>query len=56
MIQQLKALIPGIEREIDRQYYYCYGEGAVQIEETGGVLVYIVRGERFGAYLNSAYG
>lgn len=31
MIKRLKALIPGIQREIDRQYYYCYGEGAVTI-------------------------
>ena len=56
MIARLKALIPGTEREIDRQYYYCYGDGAVTVEETGGVVVYIVRGESFGNYLLSVYG
>ena len=56
MINSLKDAIPGIEREIDRQYYYCYGEGAVTVEETGGVVVYIVRGESFGNYLLTVYG
>lgn len=56
MITRLKNLIPGIEREIDRQYYYCYGDGAVTIEQTGSVVVYIVRGESFGNYLLSTYG
>ena len=56
MIDALKELVPTTESEIDRHYYYCYGEGAVQVEKTGGVIVYIVKGERFGHYLHSAYG
>ena len=56
MIKALKELVPTTESEIDRHYYYCYGEGAVQIEKTGGVVVYIVKGERFGHYIHSAYG
>lgn len=48
MIEKLKNLIPTTEKEIDRHYYFCYGKGSVQIEETGGVLVYIIKGERFG--------
>ena len=56
MIERLKQLIPGIEREIDRQYYYCYGDGAVTVEEIGSVVVYIVRGESFANYLLSVYG
>jgi predicted nucleic acid-binding Zn-ribbon protein len=56
MVERLSNLVPGIEREIDRQYYYCYGEGSVQVEQTGGVVVYIVRGESFGNYLLSVYG
>ena len=56
MIDALKELVPTTENEIDRHYYYCYGEGAVQVEKTGGVVVYIVKGERFGQYIHSAYG
>ena len=56
MIGVLKELIPTTQKEIDRHYYYCYGEGSVQTEQTGGVVVYIVRGERFGQYIHSAYG
>ena len=56
MIAALKELVPTTESEIDRHYYYCYGEGAVQVEKTGGVIVYIVKGERFGQYIHSAYG
>ncbi len=56
MIGKLKALVPTTESEIDRHYYYCYGEGSVQVEKTGGVVVYIIKGERFGDYLHSAYG
>ena len=56
MIDALNKALPNIIREIDRQYYYCYGEGAVNVEETGDVVVYIVRGESFGNYLLSVYG
>ena len=56
MIIRLKTLIPGIEREIDRQYYFCYGEGAIEVSQTGSVVVYIVRGESFGNYLLATYG
>lgn len=55
MIEDLKALVPSVEEEIDRHYYYCYGEG-VDVEKTGSVLVYVVKGERVGEYLHSAYG
>lgn len=30
MIATLKRAIPSVQSEIDRHYYYCYGEGAVQ--------------------------
>ena len=43
MIKRLTRLISTTEREIDRHYYYCYGEGSVSIERTGNVLVYIIR-------------
>lgn len=56
MIRKLKDLVPTTEKEIDRHYYYCYGEGSVQVEKTGDVVVYIIRGERFGDYLHNAYG
>ena len=56
MIDKLKNLIPTTEKEIDRHYYFCYGKGSVKVEETGGVLVYIIRGERFGEYIHNAYG
>ena len=31
MIAALKELLPTIEGEIDRHYYFCYGEGSVEI-------------------------
>lgn len=56
MVATLNRLIPSVQSEIDRHYYYCFGDGSVQIEETGNVVVYIVRGERFGDYLRKQYG
>ena len=56
MVATLTRILPSVQMEIDRQYYYCYGEGAVQTTNTGGVLVYVVRGESFAKYLQSAYG
>ena len=56
MIATLKGFIPTVQGEIDRHYYYCYGDGAVEVTQTGSVVVYIVRGERFGDYLRDQYG
>ena len=56
MIEVLKKLIPTTEAEIDRHYYNCYGDGAVEVEQTGSVLVYIIRGERVNEYIHQAYG
>lgn len=56
MIDSLNRIAPTVSMEIDRQYYFCYGEGAVQQTQTGGVLVYVVRGESFARYLQNAYG
>ena len=56
MIESLQNSSPHIEREIDRQYYYCYGDGAIKIEKTGNVVLYIVRGQSFGKYLVNVYG
>lgn len=55
MIASLKRMIPTVQGEIDRHYYYCYGAGA-QEREAQGVVVYIVQGERFGDYLQAQYG
>ena len=56
MIDSLHKLVPGIESEIDRHYYDCFGEDGDEVSESQGVVVYIVRGERVGEYLHSAYG
>lgn len=56
MVASLRRLIPSVESEIDRHYYYCFGEGKVQVQNTGGVVVYIVRGDAFGNYLRNLYG
>ena len=56
MVATLTRILPTVQMEIDRQYYFCYGEGAVTTTTTGGVLVYVVRGESFATYLQNAYG
>ena len=55
-INTLRNAEPGIEREVNRQYFNCYGDGAVTIENTGNTLVYIVRGESFPGLLRNTYG
>ena len=55
-IAKLKNALPGIEQEINRQYFYCYGDGAVTVEETGSTVVYIVKGENFPGLLSKTYG
>lgn len=52
----MKNFVPNVQAEIDRHYYYCYGDGKVQVKNQGGVVIYIVRGEAFGNYLRSIYG
>ena len=52
--QPFEGLVLTTENEIDR--HYCYGEGVFQVEKTGGVAVYIVKGERFGDHIHNADG
>ena len=56
MVETLTRILPTVQMEIDRQYYFCYGDGAVSTTTAGGVLVYVVRGESFATYLQNAYG
>ena len=49
-------MVPIAQSEIDRHYYYCYGDGAVTTREVEGVVVYIVQGARFRDYLQNNYG
>ncbi len=44
MIDSLRKLVPSVQAEIDRHYYYCFGDGKVEVRQTGGVVVYVVRG------------
>ena len=55
-LASLKELLPAVEYELNRQYFYCYGDGAVTIEKTGDTVVYIIRGEAFQALLEKTYG
>ena len=55
-INILKNSLPGIEEEVNRQYFNCYGEGAVTVAHTGDTVVYIVKGERFPELLQNTYG
>ena len=55
MVVDLKSLQPGITYEINRNYYFCYGDGKIQIEQTGSVTVYIIQGNAFAGYLQNAY-
>ena len=52
----LKKIQITVEEEVNRQYFYCYGDGAFTIEKTGTVTVYIIRGEAFEALLENTYG
>lgn len=56
MADILKTLSPIIQQEVDRHHYDCFGEGSVQIEETGDVTVYILKGDQIPHYLQKAYG
>lgn len=56
MVDNLKRIIPTVESEVDRHYYYCFGDGKVQVTTTGGVVVYVVRGDAFANYLRNIYG
>jgi len=56
LINKLNGTLPSIQSEIDREYYFCYGAGKVSTETTGNTIVYVVKGEAFGTYIQSAYG
>jgi hypothetical protein len=44
LIANLNGILPTVQAAIDREFYYCYGDGRIQVEATGNTLVYIVRG------------
>lgn len=56
LIDKLNKTIPSIQSEIDREYYYCYGAGKVDTQQVGNVIVYVIKGEAFGHYIDTAYG
>ena len=56
IVDKLGKSYPTIQAGIDREYYYCYGPGKVQVETTGSTVVYIVNGDAFGQYIDNAYG
>ena len=56
IVDKLGKSYPTIQAGIDREYYYCYGPGKVQVETTGNTIVYIVNGDAFGQYIDNAYG
>lgn len=56
MINSLRKMLPTVQSEIDRHYYYCFGNGKVQVQQTGSVVVYVVRGDAFANYLRTLYG
>jgi hypothetical protein len=56
IVDNLNNNIPSINNDINREYYYCYGAGKVDTQSTGSVIVYVVKGEAFGQYLQNAYG
>lgn len=55
-VDNLKKILPTVQDEVNRQYFYCFGEGAFTTEKTGSTTVYIIRGEAFGALLKNTYG
>lgn len=56
IIDKLQSSVPQIQSEIDREYYYCYGAGKVDTLTVGNTIVYVVKGEAFGTYVDNAYG
>ena len=56
MIGKLRELVPSVEGVIDKQYYSCYGNGAIRAEQSGNSVVYVVSGDKFGDYLRNLYG
>ena len=56
IIDKLQSSVPQIQSEIDREYYYCYGAGKVETVTTGNTIVYVVKGEAFATYVDTAYG
>lgn len=56
IIDNLNRSLPTIQSQIDREYYYCYGAGKVETVTTGNTIVYVIKGEAFGQYIDSAYG
>ena len=56
LINNLNGVVPKVNDAINREYYYCYGAGKVDTQTTGSVIVYVVKGEAFGQYIQTAYG
>lgn len=56
LVTNLNNSLPQVQNAIDREFYYCYGDGKVQNQTVGNTVVYIVRSEAFSNYIASAYG
>lgn len=56
IVSNLNKVLPSINSDINREYYYCYGAGKVETINTGNTVVYVVRGDAFGQYISNLYG
>lgn len=49
-------MLPTIQSQIDRQYYFCYGNGKITTSTQNSTIVYIIRGDSFADYVQTGYG
>lgn len=56
IIDNLNKILPTIQTQIDREYYYCYGAGKVEEVKAGNQTVFVVKGEAWTQYVQNAYG
>lgn len=56
LLSNLNNSLPQIQASIDREFYYCYGEGKIQTETVGNTVVYVVRSEALANYISNVYG
>jgi len=56
LVTSLTGILPNISKDVDREYYYCYGAGKIETVTTGSTVVYVVRGDVFGQYVGNLYG
>ena len=55
MIRTLSSVLPRFQEQNNYIYYHCFGDGTMEPVHSGGVVIYLIRGNKLSEYLEQVY-